>query len=204
MTIKGDKVSELKDLLKKKRETEKKIAERKDHVENHKSAKPRMSSNEENDKIIARLTKAEEEVKKHYDHLLRVIAEFENYKKRVSKENEEFAKFVHEPLLNDLVSIIDDFERVENHVDENDPPAAKAILDGVLMVHKGLQKVLDKYGLKQVETDGKFDPAVHEAIAYIPSDDFESGDIIEVHGNGYLLHNRLIRPAQVTVSRGSE
>ena len=150
------------------------------------------------------MQKAEEEAKKHYDQLLRVMAEFDNYKKRIARENEELLKYAQEPLLGELAGIIDDLDRVESHMPENATPEAKAIGDGVALVHKNLQKILDKYGLKAVETEGKkFDPAMHEAVAYVENKELPAGSIISTHRKGYTLFDRLLRPAQVIVSKGN-
>lgn len=200
--MKGDKVNELREALKKMKKNEQRPTEDgtvKGSAENNTDQKTDVCVSED---VLEQLSKVEEEAKKNYDHLLRVMAEFDNYKKRIAREKEDFAKFATESVIRDLIVIIDDLQLVESHVDKNASAETKAILDGVMMVHSKLMKIMETNGLKEIEVGTKFDPALHEAIAYVPSEGHEDGDIIEVQRKGYTLNDRLIKPAQVIVSKG--
>lgn len=191
------KVDELKEVLKKKSEARSKAEEREEiEVTAKKEAK---NSSED---IEIQIRQAEEEAKNHYDKLLRVMAEFENYKKRIVKEREEQFKFANEKLLTDMLPSIDDLDRVLDHVPLDAPEDVKKIADGVELVRKSLLQVLERYGLKEVKAQNeKFDPVHHEAIATIDSEGHEPGQVVAVHRKGYWLFDRLIRPAMVTVAK---
>lgn len=206
------KVDELKDALKKKAEAESARAKvaAKDEIE-----KTEESANKNNagdggaiekdkdaDDLSRQIQAAEEDAKLHYDKLLRMMAEFENYKKRVGKEKEEQFKFANENLITELLPSLDDLDRVLEHVPENAAEEIRAIADGVGLVRKTLSNVLAKFGLREVEAaDQKFDPNMHEAIAMVESDVHEPDMVMAVHRKGYWLHERLLRAAMVTVAK---
>ena len=141
----ADKVEELKSMLKGHKDSAPHA-----HVKKH-AEHGDATDKKKTEDLSAKLALAEETSKKNYDTLLRTVAEFENYKKRMDREMQGFAKYVHEPLIGDLVNVIDDLERVESHIPEHASKESKAIGEGVKIVHKSLQKVFDKYGLKTVE-----------------------------------------------------
>ncbi|MFH1654719.1 MAG: nucleotide exchange factor GrpE [Pseudomonadota bacterium] len=149
------------------------------------------------------LEAAQAEAKGHYDKLLRVMAEFENFKKRISREHTEYLKYGNEKLLNALIPVIDDFERVLDHIPPDAKNELKSFGDGMELVHKNVLTVLAKFGLKEVEALGKeFDPNCHEAIGYQPSSKYPQNIVMEVHRKGYWMQDRLLRAAMVTVSQG--
>lgn len=165
----------------------------------HKKAERKEVSGED---LAQQIRAAEEEAKRHYDKLLRVMAEFENFKKRMSKEQEDLTKYGNEKLLSELLPSLDDLDRVLEHVPMDATDDVKNFADGVALARKTLGKTLEKSGLKEVEASGKpFDPAHHEAIATVESEAHDPGMVITVHRKGYWLFDRLLRPAMVTVAK---
>ncbi len=154
------------------------------------------------DELAGQLRAAEEEARGHYDKLLRVMAEFDNYKKRMQREREELVRFGNDKLLAELLPSLDDMDRVLDHVPFEASEEVKTFAEGVALARKTLGTTLQKFGLKSVEALGAaFDPAQHEAIATVESEAHGSGTVVAVHRNGYWLHDRLLRPAMVTVAK---
>lgn len=195
------KVDELRDALKKKGDLEQ-------HANTQKSHEPAGAGKNGDaaaDELTAQIHAAEEEAKNHYDKLLRVMAEFENFKRRMGKEQEEQLKYSNEKLINELLPMIDDLDRVLDHVPPGASEETKAIADGVGLVRKSLLAALDRFGLKEVPAEGEpFDPSRHEAIAAIESEAHAPGNVVAVHRRGYWLFDRLLRPAMVTVSKAKD
>jgi molecular chaperone GrpE len=135
-----------------------------------------------------------------FDRLQRLAAEFDNFRKRNAREQAAFAERAHELLVKELIPILDDLGRaVEAAADHEE---AK-LEDGVRLVHRSLADLLQKQGLTEIETDGKFDPHVHEALLSQPSE-AEEGSVIEVVQKGYQLGNKVLRPARVVIAAPSE
>lgn len=134
------------------------------------------------------------------DLALRSQADFENYKKRASREKEEAVKYANSTLLQQLVSILDNFElglAAAKTQGQQSP-----IYSGMTLVQKQLSDLLAENGLQPIEAEGKtFDPNLHEAIAHEPSESRE-GTVIRQARRGYRLKDRLLRPARVVVSSG--
>jgi molecular chaperone GrpE len=129
----------------------------------------------------------------YLDALQRLKAEFDNYRKRVARDQQELAARAHERLVKELVPVLDDLERALNH--EGD------IEEGVKLVHRALAAALAKEGLAEIPTEGKFDPHTQEALLSQPSDQ-EEGTVIQVLQKGYKLGDRVLRPARVVISAG--
>lgn len=133
-----------------------------------------------------------------YERLLRLAAEFENYKKRAVREREEFQRFALEKTILQLLPILDNFERALGTTDST--PAA--LLDGVRMILRQLKDTLGKLGLRGFDSLSKpFDPAKHQAVLLRERADVAPGLVVEEYQRGYFLHERLIRPAMVVVSQ---
>ncbi|MDO8527376.1 MAG: nucleotide exchange factor GrpE [Deltaproteobacteria bacterium] len=165
--------------------------------------KKKEESPPEPEAIDEKLHAAEEESKQNRDKLLRVMADFDNYKKRVSKEHEERSKYSHESLIRELIPVMDDFDRVLEHLPTDATPETKGMIEGVDLTHRHFMSALKKLNLKEVETEGKmFDPHFHEALTQVESDEHNEGEIVTCHRKGYLLHDRLLRPALVTIAKG--
>ncbi|MBA4392087.1 MAG: nucleotide exchange factor GrpE [Desulfobacca sp.] len=163
---------------------------------------PRESAEKETD-IETKLQEKEKEAKEHYDRYLRLSAELENFKKRAEKEKGETYKFANENLVKDLLPVLDNLERALEHGRE--PANHKALLEGVEMTHKGFGAVLEKYGITLVDAMGEqFDPNHHEAVMVQEDAQSPAGVVISQLQKGYRLHNRLIRPAMVVVSKKTE
>jgi molecular chaperone GrpE len=127
-------------------------------------------------------------------------AEFDNYRKRVARDQQELAARAHERLVKELVPILDDLERALEAVSQHEEARLE---EGVRLVHRSLGDLLTREGLTEVETAGKFDPHTQEALLSQPSDE-EEGSVIQVLQKGYKLGDRVVRPARVVISQGSE
>ncbi|MCQ9208899.1 MAG: nucleotide exchange factor GrpE [Omnitrophica bacterium] len=146
------------------------------------------------------LVEGSRERQEYFDKLLRLQAEFENFKKRNLKEKQQFVKFANEGLIYELISILDNFERAFDPANKmND---FKSLHQGVEMILKQIHQLLEKNGVKKIECLGKpFDPACQEAIAHIETDKNPEDTVVEEVQKGYLLEDRLIRPAVVKVAK---
>ena len=131
------------------------------------------------------------------DRLLRLAADFENYKKRAARERDEYVTFANERLIKELLPVLDDLERALQAATEHEEAQLE---DGVRLVHRSLASLLEKQGVKEIATDGKFDPHVHEALLAQPAEDKEQGDVVDVIQKGYTIGDRVVRPARVIVS----
>ena len=133
---------------------------------------------------------------------LRLQAEFENFRRRSLKEKQERLKFGHQNLVKDLLSAVDNLERALEHGAQNAGPEVRGILDGVELVHREVLGALAKHGVKEVEAEGQvFDPADHEALGQVPSAEVPPNTVLQVLEKGYVIHDRMLRPARVIVSR---
>jgi molecular chaperone GrpE len=140
----------------------------------------------------------EKERDEHLDDLKRVAAEFENYRKRVARDQQSLAARAHERLVKELLPVLDDLERALEAASEHEEAKLE---EGVRLVHRELQEALAKEGLEEIETNGRFDPHVHEALLSQPSER-DDGAILEVLQKGYRLGDRVLRPARVVISQG--
>ena len=140
------------------------------------------------------------------DQLLRSLAENENLRKRTAKEIEQIKKYGHISLLRDFLNVVDNMERaVKSSTSEKQSETSlKNLIDGIEIVLKEMKSLLDKNQIKKIEPlHEKFDYNFHQAMFEASSSDYEEGLIIEVIQPGYVLHDRLIRPAMVGVSKGN-
>ncbi len=138
-----------------------------------------------------------EEGKEESDDLryLRLMADFQNYKKRVEKEKRDLYSYANEKIMGDLLTVMDNFERaLEHDADEN-------FKEGIEMIFKQLQDVLEKSGLAEIPALGEeFDPNVHSAVMTEETEDYESGKVSGVMQKGYTLNGKVIRPSMVKVA----
>jgi molecular chaperone GrpE len=148
-----------------------------------------------------RLAAVEREREEHLDDLKRVAAEFENYRKRVARDQVNLAARAHERLVKELLPVLDDLERALVAAADSRDSERGRVEEGVRLVQRELQEALGKEGLVEIETNGRFDPHVHEALLSQPSDQDE-GAILEVLQKGYRLGDRVLRPARVVISQG--
>jgi len=132
------------------------------------------------------------------DRYLRLLADFENFRRRSEREKTEFYKYAMAGLLKDLLPVLDNFDRSLEHAEEGDD-----FHKGVLLIYKQLFDTLQKHGLKPIEESGvSFDPNIHEAVVREEDPSVPSHTVTAVLQKGYFLHDRLLRPAMVKVAVG--
>jgi molecular chaperone GrpE len=154
--------------------------------------------------LTAKLESAEKEAKETYDRLLRVSAEFENYKKRTSREMDEYRKFANESVFKEMLPVVDNLERAI-HSSNSANNVNSRIVEGVDMTLKEILKIFGKFGVTPVESlDKEFDPSFHQAVAQENSDDHPDNTVIKELQKGYTMHERLLRPAMVIVSKAGD
>jgi molecular chaperone GrpE len=134
----------------------------------------------------------------YLDALQRLKAEFDNYRKRVARDQQELAARAHERLVRELVPVLDDLERALEAATEHEEAKLE---EGVRLVHRALAEALGREGLAEIDTNGKFDPHTQEALLSQPSE-AEEGTVIQVLQKGYTLGDRVLRPARVIISAG--
>lgn len=140
--------------------------------------------------------KPSDEVNEYQERYQRLMADFDNYKKREEANKADFKKFASSSLVEKLLPVIDNLDRALAKADEND-----AFVEGVVMTRKELLKVLENEGLEEIPSDGcEFDHNIHQAVLAEDSDEVESNHIIETFQKGYKLNGRLLRPAMVKVA----
>jgi molecular chaperone GrpE len=148
----------------------------------------------------ARFEAKEEEAKETYDRLLRVSAEFENYKKRSAREMEEFKKYANQSLLKEMLSVVDNLELAITS-SQDGKTADKTLIEGLNLTLNEILRVFEKFNVTPIEAKGKtFDPAYHEAVMREETDDYPENTVISEFQKGYLIHDRLLRPAMVVVA----
>ena len=153
------------------------------------------------DEKIAALTAERDEIK---DRMLRIAAEFENWKKRARKDQTDGEARVREGVLKDLLDVADNLERAVSAQQGGDGQVdAGALFKGVNLVLRLFQQKLDRYDVKPFEAKGQpFDPKLHEAVSRVPSPDVAAGSVASEFQKGYRIGDRLLRPAMVAVSTG--
>lgn len=149
------------------------------------------------------------DMEKLKDQLLRERAELENFKRRMQREKSESLRYASEHLLRDLLPVIDNLERAidaaaKGAAGETPQQAARVenLVTGVKMVVSQFIETLGRFGVTRVPAAGQtFDPAHHEAVAHVDTEHHPAGNVVDEHAPGYRLHERLLRPAQVTVAK---
>ncbi len=143
-----------------------------------------------------RLRAAEAERDEHLDRLQRLAADFDNYRKRAARDQAGVVARANERLITELLPVLDDLERA---LEVPDPHEEAQLIEGVRLVHRSLLGALQREGLAEIATDGKFDPHVHEALLTQPSE-ADEGSVIQVLQKGYRLDGRVLRPARVVIA----
>ncbi len=161
---------------------------------------PEAAPEAEPEEQVDELTAVTRERDEYLDALQRLKAEFDNYRKRVARDPQALAARAHERLVRELVPVLDDLERALEAAAEHQEAKLE---EGVRLVHRSLAELLAREGLVEVDTNGKFDPHSQEALLAQPSDR-EEGTILQVLQKGYRLGDRVLRPARVVVSQGSD
>ena len=139
----------------------------------------------------------ERERDEYLDSLQRLKAEFDNYRKRTARDQEAFVARAGEAVLRDLLPVLDDLERALDAAEHHEEAKLE---EGVRLVHRSLLDALQRQGLELIETDGAFDPHVHEALLTQPAGEAEPGSVLQVLQKGYRLGDRILRPARVVVA----
>jgi molecular chaperone GrpE len=146
------------------------------------------------------LAKKEEEIKELNDKVLRAHAEFENFKKRVTKEKSDLLKYANEEMAKEMLSTVDHLEMALDHAREDNQ--SESITEGIEIILKQLLQSLERFGVKGFNSVGeRFDPTKHEAVVQVESAEHEPDTVVAESQKGYFLRDRLLRPALVTVSK---
>jgi molecular chaperone GrpE len=150
--------------------------------------------------LEAELAAAREEARQNYDRWVRERADLENLKKRAAREREEAVRLGNESLIRDLLPVMDNLERALRHAEAGGD--GRPLIEGVALVVRAFREVLERHGVQRIEAGGAvFDPAHHEAVAHVESSEHPPNVVVEEHQPGYRLHDRLLRPALVTVAK---
>jgi molecular chaperone GrpE len=151
----------------------------------------------------AALESANQEAKENYNRLLRALAEFENYKKRTAREQVEYQKYANEALIKDLLPVVDNLERAVS-LAVNESKDVSTFIEGVELTLQGILKIFKKYHVTPIDAVGNpFDPSYHQAVMQLESSDHPVNTIVQELQKGYLIHDRLLRPAMVAVSKST-
>jgi len=154
--------------------------------------------------LEAKLEAKEKEAGETYDRLLRLSAEFDNYKKRSSREMEEFRKFANQSLIKEMLSVIDNLELAMNSTKDH-KAIDKDLLQGLEMTYKEILKVFEKFNVKPIDACGQpFDPTFHEAVMQEETNDSPKNTVVNELQRGYMIHDRLLRPSMVVVAKPKE
>nr|WP_320016518.1 nucleotide exchange factor GrpE [uncultured Desulfobacter sp.] len=144
----------------------------------------------------------EDQLNEQKDKVLRLSAEFENFKKRKQREIDEFKKFANETIFRQLLSVVDNLERAIGSA--TDAVEETSLLEGVKLTHKEILKLFESFNVNMVEAENQpFDPNFHQAVTHEQNNDVPDNTVINVLQKGYTLHDRLLRPAMVIVSKKS-
>ena len=156
----------------------------------------------ENEEDVVEEPEAEESAPAPDEAYLRLAADFDNYRKRVAREQVELTSRANERLLNELLPVLDDLERALEAAAQHDhtPEGEAKLEEGVRLVHRSLLGLVERHGLSEIETAGAFDPHVHEALLAQPGEGAEEGSVLQVLQKGYRLGDKVLRPARVIVA----
>ena len=161
------------------------------------------SAEETIEQLRDELAQVRKEAADEQDRLLRLSAEFENYKKRMNRQSDEFKKYANESLLKELLTVVDNLERAICSTN-GDRSAEKegCVVEGVEMTLNEILKILEKFNVEPIEAKGRpFDPTYHEAMMQEETDEYPENTVINELQRGYMIHERLLRPAMVVVSK---
>ena len=161
------------------------------------------SAEETIEKLKNELEQVRKEAADEQDRLLRLSAEFENYKKRMNRQSDEFKKYANESLLKELLTVVDNLERAISSTNgDRSVEREGCVVEGVEMTLNEILKILEKFNVRPVEAKGKpFDPTYHEAMMQEETDEYPENTVINEFQRGYMIHDRLLRPAMVVVSK---
>ncbi len=156
------------------------------------------------DDLTAKLKEAQQQAQDHYDRLLRVSAEFDNYKKRSRREMQDVVKYANEKLFKELLTVVDNLERARDSAVQ-DHGADDSLVQGLDLTLDEVNKLLERNHITPIEAMGQpFDPNFHQAMMQEEVQDKPSNTVVREMQKGYLIHDRLLRPAMVAVSKGGD
>ena len=168
-----------------------------------KKTKPKGKSNKKDKANSKEITQLKEQVASEKDRVLRLSAEFDNFQKRKQRESDEFKKFANETIFKQLLTVVDNLERAIASTKENSDK--KVLIEGVELTYKEIIKLLETFSVRAVEAENQtFDPNFHQAVTQEETDKVPDNTVTKVLQKGYLLHDRLIRPAMVIVSKNNK
>ena len=148
------------------------------------------------------------DLKKVKEDNLRYLAEIDNLRKRFDKEREDTFKYAVTEFANEIILVVDNFSRVMesiSSINKNSNDNVKPLIDGIDLIFKDFLKTLEKFDIKKIDCFGKkFDPNFHQAVSEEINNDKEVGEIIKIIQNGYLIKDRLLRPASVVIAKRGE
>lgn len=148
------------------------------------------------------LKKVQDQLKEQADINLRLQAEQENFKKRMRKEKADALKYAQMPLLKDLTGALANLERAVQHAREAKGNDSEALISGIEMVVKQLGDIFGRFGMENISAKGQpFDPALHEAVGMVETDEVPANHVVNEIHTGYILYDRVVQPAMVTVSK---
>jgi len=154
------------------------------------------------DQDAAKLDEAKRRAADNWDKFMRLQAEFENFKKRMHKEQSESLKYAQLPVLKEMIGILDNFERAVDHARSSDAQELEGIISGIDMVIQQMRDAFGKFGMIRIKALGEpFDPTCHEAMGLKETDEVPENQVVEEFQPGYMLHDRVVRPAMVIVSK---
>ncbi len=154
------------------------------------------------EELIARANELKESAEKNYELYLRSQAEMENMRKRWQREKEDWVKFSNESLIKDILPALDSLEKAISHCAVSNEDCLDALQQGVELTLKGLKDALTRAGLEAIEAKGEaFDPNYHQAVSEMEDEQAEPGTVLTELQKGYLLNQRLLRPAMVVVNK---
>jgi len=181
-----------------------------DDINGENTNETNFDKNEENEEFLEEDTNLieedilKEEIRTLKEEKIRVLAEMENLRKRFDREKIDSIKYGSANFARDILSSGDNLERALSAInnEENHPPSIKNLIQGLLMVKKELVSILEKNGITKIDTlDKKFNPNLHQAMMEVENNDLEEGVIVQEIQTGYMMHDRLLRPAMVGVSK---
>ena len=159
---------------------------------------PETLTVEQLEELKTRAAKADE----NWDRLLRVTADFDNFKKRAARERQDASRYANEALIQKLIPILDNFEMALSATQSAQGATADSLQAGVAMIMQQLKGALTDAGVEEVDATGKpFDPNIHEAVSQAETSDVPEGNVVQQLRKGYKLRDRLLRPATVVVAK---
>jgi molecular chaperone GrpE len=153
---------------------------------------------EQFEELKQRAIKADE----NWERLVRATADFDNFRKRATREKQESIRFANEALLEKLIPVIDNFDMALAAAQNGQSEATQSLHTGINMIYQQFRQTLKDSGLEEIDATGKpFDPNIHEAVSQLDSEDIPEGQVVQQLRKGYILRDRLIRPATVIIAR---